>query len=189
MFLQARNYTHRDAARPVSLIVLHSMESQEKPETAENVARWFAGETAPMASAHFCIDSDSVVQCVRVQDVAWHAPGANHNGVGIEHAGRAVQKREDWLDTYGRSMLELSARLVASICTRFQVPAIWRHADALRAGARGITTHLAVSRAFGRSTHTDPGPGFPLDWYIQRVATLMAELDPLAPRPAIEAVR
>jgi N-acetyl-anhydromuramyl-L-alanine amidase AmpD len=188
MFIQATNYTPHNGPRSITNIVLHSMESQEKPDTAENVAKWFAGQTAavaPRASAHFCIDSDSIVQCVRVQDVAWHAPGANHNGIGLEHAGRAAQKRAEWLDQYGRTMLELSARLCAHLCTKYQIPAIARDASALRTGAKGITTHLAVTQAFARSTHTDPGPGFPLDWYVQRVGVLMSEMDPLAPRPLI----
>src|SRR5207253_463587 len=65
-FAQARNYT-RGRARPVRLIVVHDMEAPTGATTAENVARYFAGAGAPRASAHFSIDSDSVVQCVRAR--------------------------------------------------------------------------------------------------------------------------
>ena len=92
-FVQARNYT-RGRSNAIDVLVIHTMESPEKPDTAESVANWFGGATAPEASAHYCIDSDSIVQCVHDEDVAWHAPGANHNGLGFEHAGRAAQRRK-----------------------------------------------------------------------------------------------
>jgi hypothetical protein len=38
------------------------------------------------------------------------------------------------------------------------------------AGKRGITTHLEVSRAYKRSTHTDPGPGWPMAEMLKMVA-------------------
>lgn len=184
-FIQAKNFTE-SSARRIDLLVLHSMESSEGRDTAETVAKWFAGPSAPQASAHFCIDSDSIVQCVQLDDVAWHAPGANHDGIGLEHAGRAAQARIEWLDEYGRAMLELSARLAAHLCRRFRIPPVFVGSDALRTGgARGITTHADVTRAFRRSTHTDPGFGFPVDWYVQRVAALMSESDPLSARSAL----
>src|SRR3982750_3889302 len=91
-FVQARNFT-RGRSNHIDVLVIHTMESPEKPDTAESVANWFAGSTAPQASAHYCIDANSVVQCVQDGDVAWHAPGANHNGIGFEHAGRAAQTK------------------------------------------------------------------------------------------------
>lgn len=145
------------------------MESPEKPETAEDVARWFAGPSAPEASAHYCIDANSTVQCVRDGDVAWHAPGANHNGLGFEHAGLTSQSAAAWDDAYSRRMLARSARLVAAKCRRYGIPAVWLDADDLRAGRRGITGHVQVSDAFGRSSHRDPGPGFPVEAYVARV--------------------
>lgn len=193
-FVQARHYGEKEDRR-IDLIVLHSMESSERPETAENVAAWFGGKDAPRASAHFCVDNNSVVQCVRVQDVAWHAPGANHNGIGIEHAGRAKQTREEWLDDYGLSMLELSARLSAHLCKELNIPPALMNAGMLRGGiledgmrkpARGITRHVDVTAAFRKSTHVDPGEGFPLDWYIRRVAALLTESDSLSARGAID---
>jgi peptidoglycan hydrolase-like protein with peptidoglycan-binding domain len=80
-FVQARNYT-RANRQAIDVIVIHCMEWPDKPDGAERVSAWFASDTAPKASAHFCVDSNSIVQCVRVEDVAWHAPGANGNGIG-----------------------------------------------------------------------------------------------------------
>jgi N-acetyl-anhydromuramyl-L-alanine amidase AmpD len=167
-FVQARNYTPANRTK-VDLIVIHDMEAPEKPDTAESVAKWFAGPTAPQASAHYCVDDDSIVMCVREKDVAWHAPGANSNGIGLEHAGYASQGAADWADPYSEAMLNISALLVRDICTRWQIPMNYVDAAGLLARQRGITTHLQVTNAFRQGDHTDPGPNFPMTHYIELV--------------------
>jgi N-acetyl-anhydromuramyl-L-alanine amidase AmpD len=164
-FIQARHYT-KGRTHPIDVLVIHTMEAPEKPDTAENVAKWFAGPTAPQASAHYCIDNNSIVQCVKDTDVAWHAPGANHNGLGFEHAGYSAQKPADWSDAYSDQMLKLSAGLVAEKCKEHGIPAVYLREADLLAGRRGITGHVQVSRAFKLSTHTDPGPNFPIERYL-----------------------
>jgi len=173
-FVQARNFT-RGRSNAIDVLVVHTMESPEKPDTAESVANWFAGSTAPQASAHYCIDANSVVQCVRDTDVAWHAPGANHNGLGFEHAGRAAQTSADWSDDYSTAMLERSAELVADKCREHHIPVVWLQVADLRAGRRGITGHVQVSDAFRRSDHRDPGTSFPVEDYLARVKRYMGE--------------
>lgn len=167
-FVQARNYTPT-SGRQIDLIVVHDMEAPERLNTAENVAAWFAGPSAPRASAHYNIDADSIVGSVRDQDVAWHAPGANRNGLGFEHAGYAGQTRAEWLDDYGVAMLELSAELAAEKVREYDIPVKWLSVEELQAGERGFTSHNNASLAFGRSTHTDPGMFFPVAYYLNRV--------------------
>ena len=120
--------------------------------------------------SHNCVDSNSVVQCVRDRDVAWHAPGGNRNGIGIEHAGYAKQSREEWLDDYSRAELEISARLAAKLVSLYDIP-IQRLTDTdLKAGgARGFTGHVDLTLASGKPGHHDPGPHFPWDFYLDLV--------------------
>jgi N-acetyl-anhydromuramyl-L-alanine amidase AmpD len=160
--------------RRIDVVVIHSMEMDETATTAERCAAWFQNPSAKV-SAHYCVDSDSVVQCVREQDVAWHAPGANSDGIGIEHAGRAAQTTADWLDEYGRAMLALSAELVAGICGRYRIPVTWLQPADLLAGKRGLTSHNNVSQAFKRGSHWDPGPGFPVERYLRLVSTQLGK--------------
>lgn len=174
-YIQARNYTAVPGRRRLDVIVIHDMEAPEKAVTAENVAAWFAGPDAPRASAHFNIDSDSIVQGVQVNDVAWAAPGANHNGIQFEHSGYARQVRSEWLDEFGVQMLDRSARLAAALCQEHGIPVQRVTATGLLRGERGITGHGEVSDAFRRSDHHDPGSGFPWDWYLDRVRGYLAQ--------------
>jgi N-acetyl-anhydromuramyl-L-alanine amidase AmpD len=167
-FVPARNYT-RAARQAVDVLVLHSMESGEKPGTALRVAEWFAGETAPRASAHYCVDDTQVIRCVRDHDIAWCAPGANANGIHIELAGRAAQTSEQWADGFSMAVLERAIRLSAALCRKWEIPPLLLTPLALKHGQHGITTHHSVTLAFRKSTHTDPGPNFPLMWFVDRV--------------------
>lgn len=164
-FVQAKNYTKGRHGLPVIWIVIHTTENTEAPGVEDNVAAWFAGPSAPQASAHFCIGRH-IVQCVDVDDMAWHAPGANAQGIGLEHVGRAAQTAEQWADDYSTKLLELSAGLCAELCDRFDIPVVYVDREGLLAGEPGITTHHEVSMAWRKSTHTDPGKYWPVDHYL-----------------------
>ena len=171
-FVRARNFG-RSNRRP-DLIVLHSAENQEKAGAARRLADWAAGPNAPMASWHYSVDAQEIVQSVRLEDVAWHAPGANSRGIGIEMTGRAAQGQDEWSDIYSRSVIDRTVLLCAALCRKFDIPADLVIPDALKLGGSGITTHAFVTKAFGKSTHTDPGPNFPLVFFVSRVARELA---------------
>lgn len=172
-YVQAKWFTPVDQPpRHIDFIVLHSMEAPEKGETAEATARYFAsGAEGRKASAHYCIDSNSIVQCVQTKDVAYGAPGVNHNGIHLELAGYAKQTREAWLDLYSKATISLAAELCAKILMpKYSIPAQYADAMKLKAGGhRGITTHAQVSAAFNPGGHWDPGPAFPMDVFLAAV--------------------
>lgn len=171
-YVEASNWSSSLGTSQVKrLIVLHSMEAPEASTTARRTAEWFATQTRSNSgtSAHACVDDSEVLQCVPWGGIAWHAPGANQLGIGIEHAGYARQTATQWLDAYGRRMLTRSAWLVSQLCTRYGIPAKPVTAAGLLSGDSGITTHSAVSQAYRKSNHTDPGPAFPLSFYIELV--------------------
>lgn len=185
----ARNFTPvaPESQRRIDLVVLHDMEAREATDTAERCAAYFAGQPrqgvilqhdwGPSwkagqvfeggSSAHYCVDADSVVQSVLERDVAWHAPGANRNGIGIEQAGRASQGPRDWEDDYSQRVILNAANLAGAICLAYQVPLEFVSEAGLLAGQRGITTHACVSRAFRKSAHSDPGPSYPIALFLE----------------------
>lgn len=169
-FVAARWYTPTNG-RVVRKIVIHSMEAPEKGDTAEAVARYFA-TTDTKASAHYNVDANSIVQSVQMRDVAYCAPGANHDGVHIELAGYARQTKAEWQDAFSDAMLQIAAELCAKVIVpKFEIPIRFLSAAMMRANpnAQGFTTHDAVSKAFKRSTHTDPGVGFSMVEFLKRV--------------------
>lgn len=158
-----------------TVVVIHSMEAPEKGATAENVARYFQ-TIDRTASVHYNVDSDSVVQSVPDTIEAYGAGGANTFGLHFEHAGYARQTRAEWTDEYGQRMLLISAALVARKCSEHGIAVRFLSAGDLARGERsGITTHAEVTKAFRKSTHTDPGPGFPMDDYLNLVRAIQGQ--------------
>lgn len=155
---------------PIRLVVIHDMEAPETSTTAESVARYFANLPATnKASAHICVDSDSAVRCVDDSDRAWHAPGANGDGLGLEIAGYARQTRTEWLDAFSKAALDQAAKVTADWCTKYSIPVKHLSIAELKAGQKGIVGHRDVSAAYKETNHTDPGPDFPWDYFLERV--------------------
>ncbi len=179
-FVESPNITPGNG-RTIDVVVVHTMEIAERLDTAETVARWFSRPESGV-SAHYCVDADSVVQCVREEDIAWHARGGNERSIGIELAGRAGQGADGWGDAYSRALLERAAALAADVCERYEIPVRWVRAAGLRQGRRGLTGHVEVSRAFRKSDHWDPGPDFPVERFLSlvRMAQRVAPTRPLA---------
>lgn len=166
-FIKARHFTDVKT-RNVRLVVLHSMEAPEKGTTAEAIARYFQrGEKK--VSSHYCVDNDSIVQCVWDTDIAYTAPGANHDGIHIEQAGYARQTRAQWLDPYSQDVVNNAARVTAQICLKYNLPVRRLTNAELRAGKKGIVDHNQVSKVYGRSSHWDCGPEYPWDIFLERV--------------------
>lgn len=182
-FLQAHDYG-KVADRLIDVIVIHDMEAPEKGTTAESIATYFHNGPATPSSAHYCIDDNTVVQCVHDHDVAFAAPGANTHGLHFEHAGYARQSKHEWADDYSTRMLrDVSAPLVAQRAAKYGIPVRWLTVADLKAGKSGITSHANVSAAFHESTHTDPGANFPAAQYIAWVRAA-APAPPPKPSPS-----
>jgi N-acetyl-anhydromuramyl-L-alanine amidase AmpD len=119
---------------------------------------------APHSSAHFVVGQDgTVVQCVRLTDVAYHAHQANSDSVGIEHSDR--KKGELGPNDPGLppnpTQLEASARLV-----------VWLLEQC------GLEPTRDVIKGHGEvdpeTTHTDCPDSIDLNAYVGLVAALYA---------------
>lgn len=171
------NYSR--AVREPQVIVLHATCGSEGIRSADNAAAEIVHPlpAGKRKSWHYIVDAANCIHQVPVLMTAWHA-GATGNrlGLGIEICGQASQTREQWCDPTSLATLAIAARLVADICAEFKIPCTLLDAAALkRERPRGITVHSEVSRAWRESTHTDPGPGFPLAEFVTAVAVAMGE--------------
>lgn len=174
-FIGPAAHTSAGTNRPVQRIVIHSTVSPTVEGGARAVARYFQSESSG-GSAHYVVDPGEVIQCVGDSVIAWHAP-PNPRSLGIElceypttnlrrffrrgvvpvgtHRGDLNVFR--WMRKPYRRMLRRAARLTAELCLAYDVPPRYVTAAGLKAGKRGVTTHAQVSRAFGQSSHWDPG--------------------------------
>ncbi|MFF0627202.1 N-acetylmuramoyl-L-alanine amidase [Streptomyces sp. NPDC004296] len=146
------NYTPADrpTGHPVRLVIVHVTQ-----ETFPDTLMLF-GRPGYHASAHYTVRSQDgyLAQCVREQDVAWHAGNTAYNwrSIGVEHEGRVDELR--W---FTDALYERSAVLTAAICHRYRIPVDRRH----------IIGHNEVPGA----DHTDPGPLWDWSRYMRLVTT------------------
>jgi len=153
--------------KPIKRIVIHSTVSPCVPGGARMISRLFRDGLVD-GSAHYVIDPGEVVQSAFDSVICWHAP-PNAHSIGNEMcdipgprpndptARKALRRSWRWIQPNQRKMLHNTARLTARQCLAWHIPIHFLTVKETRAGMWGITTHANVSKAFGQSTHWDPG--------------------------------
>ena len=171
------NYTVADRPHdyPVDMVVIHDIEG-----SAQSAINAFKDPNR-QASAHYVVSkTGATTQMVAEKDIAWHAGNWDYNtrAIGIEHEGYAYRPFTYTVDEY-----KWSARLLASICSRWGVPMDRGH----------VIGHYQVPDPYnpglygGSSHHTDPGPYW--DWvYYMNVARQEAAILPSPPHMFLNAV-
>jgi hypothetical protein len=170
LFIQARWYTALATQRNKRKIVVHSMETPNKPDTAQGVGEFFSRlPSTNKASAHVGCDLGERVGYVSDKDIAYGAPGANHDGLHLEMAGYAHYNRGDWTQPQMMLMAQQAALQVREWADAYGIPLRFLSAADMRANPNisGVTTHYEVSQAFRQSDHWDPGQGFPIATLLQ----------------------
>ena len=173
-FYQAVNYTKGRGGHIPHLVVVHTMETPESEGRAKQVAGWFAGKTAPQASAHYMVDDKQIIQSVSEFDTSWAVDDytLNQQSISIEHSGSASQTAAQWTDVYSTAELKLSAQLSAEIAKRYRIPIVKLTPQDILAGKSGFCGHhdITVAKAIAGG-HTDPGVNFPWNNYIALIKT------------------
>ena len=166
---RAKNDSGPRKASSIRLVVIHSAEGS----SAAGVASFFAGSA--QASTQLAADDKECYRMLPDLVIPWGAPGANSDGLHIEICGFAKWDRAQWRGH--EPMLRRSAFKIAKWCWLYDIPARWLSDKQLANGtARGLTTHVQVAKVFKKSTHWDPGPGFPKDLFLEWVQDYLAEI-------------
>jgi N-acetylmuramoyl-L-alanine amidase CwlA len=170
-FVEARWMGGRQTPR---LVVMHSTVSPCAIGGALNIARMFALMDR-VASAHYVVDPADTIQCVPDHRVAFHC-GYNDDSIGVEMCEYpSWTNLARWSTRPHRRMRRRAVDLVAQLCLAYAIPPHYVGPRALLAGRHGITTHRAMSRAFKRSTHWDPG-AWPRRAFMRAVRRRIDEL-------------
>jgi hypothetical protein len=135
-------------------VVLHTTEG-----SYSSAINWFRDPISNVSAHYVLRRSDGhVTQMVRDGDKAWHACNNNGDTIGIEHEGQSFNASQ-WTP----QLLESSAQLTAWLVQEYGIPLDRQH----------IVGHgeIQPSSCAGRS---DPGPYFPWDSYMARVAEIIS---------------
>lgn len=116
---------------------------------------WFKNPAAGV-SAHYVVRSSDghVAQMVDEKNVAWHDKCFNTTTIGIEHEG-FIENPTKW---YTEAMYRESAKLTAYLADKYGI-------------AKELGPIVGHGEAPDCSDHTDPGPGWDWDHYLELVRT------------------
>jgi N-acetyl-anhydromuramyl-L-alanine amidase AmpD len=146
-------------------IVIHNTSNDASRQDEAN----YAQTRSDGVSSHYYVDSGGIIQSLRTEYSANHVGSAvgNHHGVAYEITGTNDKSRDWWLSHVAWDSL---AGQIARDCTRWSIEArTLSIAQMLDGQSSGIVTHDQARQAWGGTTHTDPGTGFPMDHLITLV--------------------
>lgn len=163
-----RNYSRDSDGRPVytrkKIIVIHNT-SNDASDTNEAS---YAKRRTDGVSSHYYVDHNSITQSLDTDWRAWHVGSneGNSTGISYEITGSNAKSRQWWIDNvYWRG---LAAQIRADMDVH-GIAARTLSVAEMRAGKSGIVTHNQCRLAWGDTTHTDPGPNFPMDYLLKQV--------------------
>lgn len=164
----ARNY-RRSGGNPVTsskkYVTIHNTSNDASAKAEAGYAKTRTDGT----SSHYYADSNSILQSLDTNWCANHVGSAEGNVYGISYEITGVNgwTRDQWLANVAWGPI---ARQMARDCAQFGIPVrLLTIAEMKAKNQRGFVTHDMCRIAWGSTTHTDPGPGFPMDHLMSLV--------------------
>lgn len=160
------NHSSRYGAA-VKLFVLHT---QEGNGTAQSLAGYLQNPNSGV-SYHYSGDDNTCVDVVDTDRASWSVLDANSYTINYCFAGsRASMSRGEWLDRFS-SGIDFAAQKFVQDAKKYNPlePRVIDYRDVSR-GLAGGTDHRGITVGLGIGDHTDVGPNFPWDVFMDRVA-------------------
>jgi N-acetyl-anhydromuramyl-L-alanine amidase AmpD len=179
-YVQGRN-AYNDGDDTKYALAFHNT-SNDASDTAEAA---YAKRRTDGVSSHFYGDEDSFTQSIDTADKVGHAGSSqgNENAICFELTGANGWTRAQWLAKINWALL---GRVAAAVIRAhwpdgsFQV----RRASVAEMKAnpkiKAMYGHDDMRRAWGGTTHTDPGPNFPWDHLETVIKAALGEDDDMA---------
>lgn len=168
-YVQGRN-SYSDVDSTKYGVAIHNTSNTA---TAEGEASYATRRTDGV-SAHFYVDSDSVIQSLDTAARAGHAGSSegNNHAVAVEITGVNSWSRQQWLERVAWGQL---GRVLAVVCREYGIEVRRASVAEMQANprVRAFYGHDDMRRAWGGTTHTDPGPNFPWDRLFVAVKAAM----------------
>ena len=158
-YVQGRN-AYVDADGTKYGIAIHNTSNDASAEAEAS----YATRRTDRVSAHLYCDRDSVIQSLDTDSKAGHAGSSigNENAVAVEITGFNSWPRSTWLDSVAWDKLGAA---LAQVCRRYGIAVRRASVQEMRDNpkVKAFYGHDDMRRAWGGTTHTDPGYSFPWD--------------------------
>jgi N-acetyl-anhydromuramyl-L-alanine amidase AmpD len=159
-YVQGRNsYPDRDGGAKYGIAIHNtSNDASARSEAA------YATRRTDGVSSHLYCDNVEVIQSLDTDARAGHAGSSagNENAIAVEITGVNSWTRNDWLADVAWARLGAA---LAQVVKRYGIAVRRATVAEMRANpkVRAFYSHDDMRQAWGGTTHTDPGPGFPWD--------------------------
>lgn len=161
---------------PNRLGVLHTSQGREGSGAAKALADFQRSPATATNVASYAVVFDVgrlVWPCVPYDVVSYSASGANHDGIHGCFPGDAFQTRSQWLDPVSFGYVQTCAAWMIDLRDERGIPLTRLTVAQVKAGHWGWCDHYDVSRAYGKTNHTDVGEGFPWDVLFDEIDKLL----------------
>jgi N-acetyl-anhydromuramyl-L-alanine amidase AmpD len=179
------------AGTKVDLFLIHTQEGGGGNSAAEDLANYLANP-ANQVSYHYTVSQASdggvtVVDVVDTDDASWSVGDANDRSINLCFAGSSASwSRNQWLAQ--SNAIDVAAYIAVQDCKKYGISTLCVPPP-YSAGTPGISDHKYVTDVLGWGSHTDVGPNFPWDVFVDAVSKY-AGLDneqPASPPPVTPA--
>ncbi len=161
MPMSARSSSRNGAT--VRWIGIHTSEGTSYGARGLRDATWWEGSSHAISDDKELLDHNS--GCVHPDRYAWTLRNGNPKSVNIEQVAYAKWSRDEWLNNH-MPMLRNTARWIADMAARFNIPITYIGTQGVRDNAFGVIQHNDYSVGTGDGTHWDCGLGWPVDVVI-----------------------